>query len=363
MWVLCYILGWPTRRLLTRYQHSLRYVVYVSPICANLCIPRSIACTYTRSWNVHSRKERDIHTYTCLQINEHTSTQYIHNRKAPCNMIYMRIHAHATYCIECSYARFTRRARTDSRCGRSGTPRHLFYMYTYRGRCRSCRESSTWTHQGREVCVCVWFVGCALLCTFAQEGWSRQEQQTKRRARYVMQMRKRNAYPHLQHGTHMHTHTQKHIHTRMHMHAPVHAYRHTCCCIHIERVKTHTDTQTWRAQERARALTHTCTHACRDTHMHARAAAAYIYRTCHQNTHRHTDMETTRKITRASTRMHTYTHVQVHTCTHAHRNTHARKHTCCWIHVSSASTHTHARTHTQAGMESTHASRQQHKHT
>jgi len=128
----------------------------VCRVCvANLRIPRSIACTYTRSSNLHSRKERDIHTHTCLQINGHTSTQYIHNLKAPCNMIYMHIHAHATYCIECSYASFTRRARTDSRCGQSGTPRNLFYMYTYRGRCRSCRESSTWRHQGREVCVCV----------------------------------------------------------------------------------------------------------------------------------------------------------------------------------------------------------------
>jgi len=135
MWVLCYILGWPTRHLLARYQHSPRYVVHVWPICASTL---SVVCIHQWYSNVHIHIRKRSHP--------RTNQTFTIVRTAIFCMIYMRIHAHATYCIECSYASFTRRARTDSRCGRSGTPRHLFYMYTHGGRCRN-----TYTH----TCICM----------------------------------------------------------------------------------------------------------------------------------------------------------------------------------------------------------------
>jgi len=91
---------------------------------------------------------------------------------------------------------------------------------------------------------------------------------------------------------------------------------------------------------------HTCLQ--RYTHACTRAADAYIYGTRLQNAHRHTDTQTWRPPQRARMLSHACTHTRTYKYTHfyAHINTHALKHACCWIHVSSASTHTHARTQT-----------------
>jgi len=101
-------------------------------------LPLSVVCIHQWYSNVHIHIRKRSHP--------RTNQTFTIVRTAIFCMIYMRIHAHATYCIECSYASFTRRARTDSRCGRSGTPRHLFYMYTHGGRCRN-----TYTH----TCICM----------------------------------------------------------------------------------------------------------------------------------------------------------------------------------------------------------------
>ena len=115
-----YILGWPTRRLLARYQHSLRYVVYVSPICAYHHL-------------LHA------YVYKCAHTQERDDV------------------------FVCRYASLTRRARTHSRCGRVGTrthsrcgrvgtPRHLFHV-CIRRQVQELRRVDFGRHQDHEVCV------------------------------------------------------------------------------------------------------------------------------------------------------------------------------------------------------------------
>ena len=61
--VVLYILGWPTRRLLARYQHSLRYVVYVSPICAYHHLLHAYVC----KWE-HTHKKETTYLYVNMRV-------------------------------------------------------------------------------------------------------------------------------------------------------------------------------------------------------------------------------------------------------------------------------------------------------
>ena len=136
---------------------------------------------------------------------------------------------------------------------------------------------------------------------------------------------------------HTHTHAYARICARIPTHLLLHSY--------IARVITHTDTQTWRAPESANtrmhtythAEEHTCVHARRNTHAHKHTCCcihvSYVSTHTHKNTHTQKQQvwracvsadSSTRHLVYIDTITHTYNTAR--TCTHTRKSTYT--HAC-----------------------------------